>query len=123
MNVRILLRSTASSHWQAALPPDVRKVSDFPPWSFYISENPEELRLPSPRWGEGKVNTRVNSLAPIGGEGGQRPGEGATGEHSEFFHTFPLSSQQPDQSLQDQGQIEGERGLMKIILRQLDFVR
>jgi ATP-dependent helicase Lhr and Lhr-like helicase len=32
---------------------------------------------PSPRWGEGKVNTRVNSLAPIGGEGGQRPGEGA----------------------------------------------
>ena len=46
---------------------------------------------PSPRWGEGKVNTRVSSLAPIGGEGGPPdggPGEGAIGEHSEFFHTF-----------------------------------
>jgi len=30
-----------------------------------------------PRWGEGKENITVNSLAPIGGEGARRAGEGA----------------------------------------------
>ncbi len=32
---------------------------------------------PSPRWGEGKVKIKSNSLAPSGGEGAQRAGEGA----------------------------------------------
>ncbi len=33
---------------------------------------------PSPQTGsDWKVNTKLNSLAPLGGEGGQRPGEGA----------------------------------------------
>ena len=31
---------------------------------------------PSPHWGEGKVDIRFDSLAPCGGEGGRRPGEG-----------------------------------------------
>jgi hypothetical protein len=31
---------------------------------------------PSPRWGEGKVNIKFNSLAPAGGEGARRAGEG-----------------------------------------------
>jgi len=45
-------------------------------------------RGPSPRWGEGKVDIRVNSLAPIRGEGGRRPGEGAISRGSQFLHTF-----------------------------------
>ena len=45
----------------------------------------------SPPPGRGESNTRLSSLAPIGGEGGPPdggPGEGVIGEHSEFFHTF-----------------------------------
>ena len=37
---------------------------------------------PLPRWGEGKEDIKVKSLAPIGGEGGRRPGEG---ERFNFF--------------------------------------
>jgi multidrug efflux pump subunit AcrB len=44
---------------------------------------------PSPRRrDEGEVNTRINSLAPIGGEGGQRPGEG----------DFAVASQEAEQA-------------------------
>src|SRR5206468_67714 len=33
---------------------------------------------PSPRGGKGEVNIRFNSLAPIGGEGARRAGEGGS---------------------------------------------
>ena len=36
-----------------------------------------------------------NSLAPIGGEGGRRPGEGAITRRSEFFHAFGVSGDIP----------------------------
>jgi len=46
---------------------------------------------PSPRWGEGEVHIRLNSLAPSGGEGSPPdggPAEGPITRRSEFFHTF-----------------------------------
>jgi recombination protein RecA len=44
---------------------------------------------PSPRWGEGKVNIRFNSLAPIRGEGTRRTGEGGCADN--FGDTPPQS--------------------------------
>jgi hypothetical protein len=49
---------------------------------------------PSPRWGEGNPPTvppctrgdLFDSLAPIGGEGGRRPGEGASGNRDTSMH-------------------------------------
>ena len=49
---------------------------------------PANLPWPLSPLGRGKGNTKPNSLAPIGGEGGQSPGDGAIGGHSEFFHSF-----------------------------------
>ena len=42
---------------------------------------------PSPRWGEGKVNIRFNSLAPTGGEGDRSDG-GRGGRVRGFVRIF-----------------------------------
>src|SRR5437867_5815586 len=66
------------------------KHENYSPW---LERRCEEIRCradpngpltpgPSPRWGEGKEDIKVKSLAPIGGEGGRRPGEG---ERFNFF--------------------------------------
>ena len=47
------------------------------------------------RWGEGKVNIKFNSLAPAGGEGARRAGEGVIGIFSQLLRHYLIDKGQP----------------------------
>ena len=63
-------------------------------WCFPLTPGP------SPRWGEGKVNIKFNSLAPAGGEGARRAGEGVIRIVSQLQRCRGSLCREPDGTFQ-----------------------
>jgi nucleotidyltransferase/DNA polymerase involved in DNA repair len=93
---RLLARSLATDKVKLILELEVPspvisqdKLLSLPPTCFpspcWGGGNPPQV----PPWKRRDHRGVVNSLAPVGGEDGRRPGEGAIGELSEFVYTFP----------------------------------